>query len=256
MKREFMLIALMTIGAGSNADDSSAGNKGQQAGKANSADNASNAAMVYPDAVMLDVYRIEGSPYSLRASDLIGRDVHNAKGEEIGEIDDLVVSRADKSIQAVLEVGGVMGIGDKLIAMPYGDLRVSRDGEYVFVNATEEQLEARPEFNYNEGETTAMLIHGTAYDLERSKQTADKSGQSGQQQATAQSDTVREIRQSMRQDASLSAAADKLEIMRDGDEVILRGPVRSEEVRDRVLAIAKVHAGSDSVTDEIVVADN
>lgn len=43
------------------------------------------------DAEGIQLLRDESSPYRLRASDLLGMDVINRNGEEIGEIDDLDV---------------------------------------------------------------------------------------------------------------------------------------------------------------------
>jgi osmotically-inducible protein OsmY len=265
MKRELMIIGLLAIGTGShaagtadaerNATQKSADRPGQTAMQRGDANSSTTAASRYPDAVRFDTYRVETSPYALRASDLIGRDIHNAQGEEIGEVDDLLVGRGSKDIRAVLEVGGVMGIGAKRVTIPYSDLMVSRDGEYVFVDATEEQLEARPAFNYNEGERAAMLTHVTTYqtvDAERDSNTP----QSAAAAQAGNDSTVRQIRQSMKSDDALSDAAKNVEVVKDGDEIVLRGQVRSEDMRDRVLNLAKVHAGSASVTDEIVVAEN
>lgn len=98
-----------------------------------------------------DIRKME-SPYHLRMSDIIGEDVENAQGDEIGEIDDLVLSRKDDSLLVVISVGGFLGIGDKLVSVPYKDLRMSPDGDDVYLNSTKDMLESQPEFKYNEGE--------------------------------------------------------------------------------------------------------
>lgn len=106
----------------------------------------------YDTAIEYSKYRDVESRYSLRASDIIGADVRNAANDEIGEVDDLVLSRNDDVIYAVVSVGGFLGLGEKLVAVPYEDLRVDREGDNVYLNMTKEQLESQPEFTYIDGE--------------------------------------------------------------------------------------------------------
>lgn len=120
------------------------------------------------------------------------------------------------------------------------ELMVSHDGEYVFVDATQEPPEARPAFDYNEGERAAMLTHVTTC------QTVERGSNTPQSATAAQAGsdaTVRQIRESMKADDTLSDAAKNVAVVEDGDAIVLRGQVRSEEMRDRVLNLAKVHAG-------------
>lgn len=88
--------------------------------------------------------------YMLRASEFIGEDVHNGKGEEVGTVDDLILHRDDKVLYAVISVGGFLGIGDKLVAVPFDDLKIGAkdvDGLVVY-DTSKEQLKALPEFHY------------------------------------------------------------------------------------------------------------
>jgi sporulation protein YlmC with PRC-barrel domain len=63
----------------------------------------------------------------LRMSELIGMDVRNAKGENLGDIKDLVVDADSGRIQyAVVGIGGVLGIGEKLSAFPMSAFKVSQ----------------------------------------------------------------------------------------------------------------------------------
>ena len=48
----------------------------------------------------------------------------------------------------IVSVGGVLDVGDKLVALPYDDLRVSLDGDTFYFDRTEEQLKAAPAFTY------------------------------------------------------------------------------------------------------------
>jgi sporulation protein YlmC with PRC-barrel domain len=85
----------------------------------------------------------------LRASELVGARVRNADGDSLGEIKELVIpSRAQGDMLVIVSVGGVLDVGDKLVALPYDDLRVSADGDTFYYDRTEAQLKAAPAFAY------------------------------------------------------------------------------------------------------------
>ena len=56
-----------------------------------------------------------------RASKVIGSSVYHDQDEKVGSIDDLLVGRNGK-INAVLSVGGFLGMGTKYVEVPYSDL--------------------------------------------------------------------------------------------------------------------------------------
>jgi hypothetical protein len=65
--------------------------------------------------------------------------------ENIGSIEDIVLSKDGQMIGIVGEVGGWLGMGDKMVLMPIEDVRltVSETGEYAYVTSmTEEQVDA------------------------------------------------------------------------------------------------------------------
>jgi sporulation protein YlmC with PRC-barrel domain len=85
----------------------------------------------------------------LRASKLVGARVRNAAGDNLGEIEELVMASKDRDdMLVIVSVGGVLDVGDKLVALPYDDLRVSSDGDTFYVDRTAEQLQAAPPYKY------------------------------------------------------------------------------------------------------------
>jgi hypothetical protein len=82
-----------------------------------------------------------------RASKIIGATVVNEANETIGKVDDVLVGRNDKVLYSVLSVGGFLGMGSKLIAVPYASLQVS-DTKMVLPGGNKEALKALPEFKY------------------------------------------------------------------------------------------------------------
>ena len=82
-----------------------------------------------------------------RASKLMGASVYNEQNEKIGTIDDLIIS-PDRSLSfAVLSVGGFLGLGGRLVAIPVEQLRAEQD-RLVLPGATKDALAKLPEFQY------------------------------------------------------------------------------------------------------------
>ncbi len=104
----------------------------------------SRAAPIRP--VALTVVNVQVVALGYRASQLIGRDVTNDKGEKIGKVDDLVVSR-DKVLFAIIGVGGFLGIPDRLVVAPYDHLVVTPQ-KIVMPGATKAALNKLPPFHY------------------------------------------------------------------------------------------------------------
>ncbi len=84
------------------------------------------------------------------AATLDDADVYSSiTGEDIGEVDDVHMGAGADSTYLELEIGGFLDIGDKDIAVPLNQVSIYRgaDDYRVYIAATEEQLEAYPEFD-------------------------------------------------------------------------------------------------------------
>jgi sporulation protein YlmC with PRC-barrel domain len=85
-----------------------------------------------------------------KASGLIGMNVRNHQDERLGEIKDLVVDlHSGKIAYAVLSVGGFLGIGDKLIAVPSSAFTLSPNQDHLLLNADKARIENSPGFAKN-----------------------------------------------------------------------------------------------------------
>ena len=83
-----------------------------------------------------------------RFSKLKGTDVHNSQNEKLGDLDDLIIGK-DRVLFAIIEVGGFLGLGSHLIAVPYTSLQISDGGRRIVLpNATKQSLKELPEFKY------------------------------------------------------------------------------------------------------------
>jgi sporulation protein YlmC with PRC-barrel domain len=87
-------------------------------------------------------------------ADLVGAEVIGSGGDQIGEIDDIVISMAGAdSVRAVIQAGGIAGIGEKRVALPLGQVSIehSADGEpTVRVTMDGDSIQRLPEYEYEE----------------------------------------------------------------------------------------------------------
>jgi hypothetical protein len=97
--------------------------------------------------VKVDVQKLAAG---YRASKVIGSSVVNDANETIGKIDDLLVSSDGKQPYAVLSVGGFLGMGTRLVVVPYETLRFA-DKKVILPGGTKEGLKMLPEFKYATG---------------------------------------------------------------------------------------------------------
>lgn len=83
-----------------------------------------------------------------RGSKLIGKSIQNPSGENLGEINDLAVDLGSgETPYAVLSFGGVLGIGDKLFAMPLSVVKLDHDKDIAIINVPKERLKEAPGFD-------------------------------------------------------------------------------------------------------------
>lgn len=91
----------------------------------------------------------EQAANQIRTKELIGaKAVHESR--EVGKVDDLLVEEKNaKVVGVVLSVGGVLGVGDKLVAVPWEQIDLIKgkgNKPALYITMTKEQLEAAPYF--------------------------------------------------------------------------------------------------------------
>ena len=84
----------------------------------------------------------------LLASDIYKADVYDNSENKIGDVTDLVINSSGNITTAVIGVGGFLGVGQKDIAVPFKDLKISsRNGkEWLALNWTKEELRSMPAY--------------------------------------------------------------------------------------------------------------
>ena len=83
-------------------------------------------------------------------SSLLGSTVKSPQGKDLGTIKDLVISPEDnRVVYAVLSFGGVLGLGEKLFAIPMSTLKQAAEAKTFVLEVDPERLQNAPEFNQN-----------------------------------------------------------------------------------------------------------
>jgi sporulation protein YlmC with PRC-barrel domain len=100
-----------------------------------------------PQTVQLTKVDVIKVATGFRASKVIGSSVVNDAGDTVGRVDDVIIGEDGKAPFVVLAVGGFLGIGDKLVVLPYQQLK-TMDRKIVMPGATKEALKDLPTFKY------------------------------------------------------------------------------------------------------------
>jgi sporulation protein YlmC with PRC-barrel domain len=84
----------------------------------------------------------------LKASSIIGTDVINTAGEDLGDIKDVVIdSTTGRVAYAVVEFGGFLHMGAKLFAIPFSAFAYDHEKNKYVLNESKARLEAAPGFD-------------------------------------------------------------------------------------------------------------
>jgi sporulation protein YlmC with PRC-barrel domain len=91
------------------------------------------------------------TPRTLSATTMIGDKVVNGYGEDLGKIEELMIDLENARVgYAVLSFGGLLGIGDKLFAIPLEALRLDAENHCFVLDIDRERLEQAPGFDKDE----------------------------------------------------------------------------------------------------------
>lgn len=90
--------------------------------------------------------KLLGQPIvQLDASALLGTTVRNTEGRDIGRVSRLMIDPKDGRITTVvIGIGGFFGIGEKLVSVPWGSVRIGQDGGRVVVVTDQALLDQAP----------------------------------------------------------------------------------------------------------------
>jgi len=95
-------------------------------------------------------------PQVMAADTLQGDEVRNAADENLGEITDIMIDvPTGRVAYAVMSVGGVLGMGSKLFAIPWSALQLDTENKCFRMNVPKERFEHAPGFDKDHWPTMA-----------------------------------------------------------------------------------------------------
>ena len=107
----------------------------------------------------LGMYTAEGEgpgPQLMGADTLLGNDVCNAADEDLGDIKEFMIDMTSgKVAYAVLSYGGMLGMGDKLFAVPFTALKLDTANKRFILDVSKDAMKDAPGFDKNSWPTMA-----------------------------------------------------------------------------------------------------
>jgi len=93
---------------------------------------------------------VEIHPNVLSASAVIGDGVVNRAGEKLGKIEEIMLDLENGRVAyAVLSLGGFLGMGEKLFAIPFEALKLDASREHFTLDVDKDKMKNAPGFDKN-----------------------------------------------------------------------------------------------------------
>ena len=101
-------------------------------------------------------------PDIMAADTLKGDSVQNLAGEDLGKIKDIMIDvRSGRVAYAVLSKGGILGIGDKLFAIPWSALMLDATRKCFVLDVSKDLMDKAPGFDKDHWPAMADLSWAT-----------------------------------------------------------------------------------------------
>ena len=115
---------------------------------------------VSPAAAQTPTFLETQSNAEVLGTDFIGTPVNGKDGQLLGKIDNLVFDQTGHIELAVIGVGGYLGLGEKVVAVPFEAIKSDEaNGKHVFViDATKDQLKAAPTYQTLNAQALAVRM--------------------------------------------------------------------------------------------------
>lgn len=205
---------------------------------------------------------------SLAASDLVGMNIENSAGDNIGSIDKLYLDlEGGQVIGVVVSTGGFLGMGAHQNVLALNELKHNAVEKTLRVDMNREQLRTAPTYKKDDSSWHAALRQRSDRNAERigavrtSTETTPRAAQPDSGKATvfnqgnssAETKMTADIRSAIRENNNMSIRANNVTIITQDKKVLLRGDVDSASEKTAIEGIARGKAGDLNVTSELVV---
>lgn len=122
---KFLTITLTAAALALTSPVLAAGDRDQQSGKQSSSQHSSSQ---------------QSNLQGWRGKQLIGATVRGPNGDEYGTVKDLIVSNDGQLQNLLVSAGGVLGIGDTQVVVPYKQAKITNDLKAVTLPMTKEEI--------------------------------------------------------------------------------------------------------------------
>ena len=78
---------------------------------------------------------------------ILGQAVYNEKNEKIGKVEDIIISPEKSVSNAIIGVGGFLGMGEHYVSIPINEIKI-QEKKITMSKATKEELKKMPKFEY------------------------------------------------------------------------------------------------------------
>ena len=89
----------------------------------------------------------------IRASKMVGSTVYDRQNRDIGRVKDIILDRDGKVVEVIVDVGAVLGMGGKFVAVHWSDFKT--DNNRLTLDRTKEQLKEMAEYRLENRNTGA-----------------------------------------------------------------------------------------------------
>ncbi len=88
---------------------------------------------------------------TVHARDLIGKSAYDANGRTVGTITDLLLATNGHVEAAIVNVGGILGINQHLVAVAWKALTIAPRDNRITISMTRDQLKSAPKYSATTG---------------------------------------------------------------------------------------------------------
>ena len=190
-----------------------------------------------------DMFRSEAGPAEFHASSFVGKRIYQTENDalkdvmdgvqdgwaDIGEVNDVILSRDGTAEAVLVDIGGFLGIGENQIAVDMDGLQFVRngnsdggaDGYFLVLNAPPEALKTAPayEMSGNSGGTSGLNVEESQRDGSEAAATNDAYTTTNSSETHAQMDelTADELTGATAFDANDELIGEVADIVMDSD---------------------------------------
>ena len=76
--------------------------------------------------------------------------MYNEQNQQVGEVSDLYLSKQNHVAMAVISIGSFLGVGGKLVSVPFDKLQIGDGNKVIMPGGSKEELRKMPDVNYGD----------------------------------------------------------------------------------------------------------